>query len=188
MTIFEYVSVAVSFVLGLGITRLMLSMVRVVRWRDRIVLHWIPFSWALVVLIYQFQFWWAVFELNAMVTQWTMTQFVNTVGMAVFLFAAGALLLPEDEPERGSRLLDDFDCNGQWALGALVIYFVSSLWGNWFFWHMTPLEYPASLVPLLIVSIGAYGLIRHRGARSVITLLNLPLAVFSFIEFSPAAY
>jgi hypothetical protein len=67
MTPFEFILVALSFVLGLGITRLLSSTVNIFRWRNELDIDWVPLVWAAVVFLFQIQYWWAIFELSEMV-------------------------------------------------------------------------------------------------------------------------
>ena len=94
---FEFISVALSFVLGLGLTRLLLAAVNVFRSRRRLKFDWIPLTWAAVIFLFQIQYWWAIFELSGLVENWTLLQFVTLLVMAMLLFVAGALVLPTAE-------------------------------------------------------------------------------------------
>ncbi len=67
MSAFEYFSVALSFVLGLGLTRLLLGALYVFRARERQRVHWIPILWAASIFLFQIQYWWAVFELRVLI-------------------------------------------------------------------------------------------------------------------------
>lgn len=58
MTLFEFLSIGVSLVLGLGVTLLLTSLLAAFRARRRVRLDWIPFVWAAYVLAIQGQYWW----------------------------------------------------------------------------------------------------------------------------------
>ena len=70
MTAFEFLSVALSFVLGLAVTLVLTSLLAAFLARRETKLDWLPFTWAAYVLVYQFQYWWAIFELSSF-PEWT---------------------------------------------------------------------------------------------------------------------
>lgn len=54
MSSFEFLSVALSFVLGLAVTLLLTSFLIAFRARRKTRLRWLPLTWAFYVLIMQF--------------------------------------------------------------------------------------------------------------------------------------
>ena len=94
MTPFEFVTVAVSFILGLGVTQLLSAAVATFRARHRLHLEWLPLLWALSIFLWMFQFWRAIDELASIFDSWTTSRFVTVLSMAMLLFTAGALVLP----------------------------------------------------------------------------------------------
>lgn len=188
MTPFEFISVALSFVLGLGITRLLSSAINVFRRRDQIRVHWVPLVWAGVIFLFQIQYWWAIFELSDIVTEWTLLRFVTLLGMAIFLFVAGALVLPWSKPAENGSLLLDFEHNGRWALIFLCIYFIISLWGNWYFWQVTLFDFLSAIVVALIVGLVLFLVIPSQRIRGILTVLYMVLTVYACLKFSPAVY
>ena len=127
MTPFEYISVAISIILALGITRLLTGMIDLVRYRKSVRWHWIPLVWALAILVIQFQFWWQVFALDEILTSlgrsWRNVDYIVMVLYTVALFTAGSLVLPTRH--RHGRVIDlwvHFQAEGKLALLALVAY------------------------------------------------------------------
>lgn len=68
MTPFEYFSLAISFIVGLGITRLLSSVVFVFRRRRRMSLSPGPLLWGASILFLHLQYWWSIFQLRELVT------------------------------------------------------------------------------------------------------------------------
>jgi hypothetical protein len=54
MTHFEFLSVALSFVLGLAVTVLLTSLLTAFRARRKTRMSWLPLTWAFYVLVIQF--------------------------------------------------------------------------------------------------------------------------------------
>ena len=188
MSAFEFFSVALSFVLGLGVTRLLLGFIHIFRIRDRLQVHWIPLVWATSVFIYQVQFWWAVFELNAALTQWTHAAFITLMAHTLLLFVAGALVLPASEQDDHDKLLDYFQEDGRWSLLALGAYSVLSFWTNWSLFGMTPLSSTGALVAAFLVLALAGFFATNRRLQSVVAIAYLALSIFAYAAMAPAQY
>ena len=188
MTVFEFITVALSFVLGLGITRILLATVYVFRSREKLQLHWIPIVWALAIFLIQIQFWWAIFELNELVETWTLWHFGTLMLLALLLFVAGALVLPTSAEHGGESLLDNFDRNGRWALLFLFGYSMMGLWANWYLFGVSPISYFGGLVVLLGLFPLTYLLVRNRRVQGAITIVYLVITTWVIIESSPLFY
>lgn len=124
MSVFEFVSVALSIILGLGVTRVLSSLIELVWNRSRVKLHWAPIAWAVAILVIQFQFWWNLFWLNENHTAWTNLDFLIWVATALTLVTAGNLALPIRYDEDRTDLFEQFVLNGRIGLGALALYIV----------------------------------------------------------------
>lgn len=129
MTAFEFLSVALSFVLGLAVTLVLTSLLAAFRARREARLDWLPFVWAAYVLVYQFQYWWAIFEL-ASLPQWTPASFGILLLLAAILFLAGGLTLPTGAGGYPSDLGEYFREDGRWGVAALAAYGVVGTGGN----------------------------------------------------------
>lgn len=101
MTRFAFLSVALSFVLGLAVTVLLTSLLTAFRARQKTRTSWLPLTWAAYLLVIQFDVWWEVYGLVSM-ESWSAGAFVLLLLIALLLFAAGGLILPTrlgDYPE-----------------------------------------------------------------------------------------
>lgn len=129
MTAFEFLSVALSFVLGLAVTLVMTSLLAAFRARGESKFHGLSFVWAGFVLVYQFQYWWAIYELAA-VPVWTVGTFGMLLLLAVILFLAGGLILPTGHSTYPRDLGEYFRRDGRWGVFALATYSVVGTGGN----------------------------------------------------------
>lgn len=187
MTPFEFLSVALSFVLGLAVTLLLTSLLAAFRNRRRTKLDWIPFVWAVYVLVFQFQYWWAIWELVAL-PQWSVATFALVLGLAALLFVAGGLVLPSGGGDYPKDLRSYFEEDGKWGVGAMAGYGVAAIVGNVVLFEgsvLTPLHYLAAAEAVCgVVVVFARG----RRARVAATVLFGVLTCFSVVRATTFVY
>ena len=126
MTAFEYLSVAVSFIMALAVSVLLLSSVRAYRARRQTALDWVPFVWALSILLILYQTWFSMLGFRTVVT-WTFASFSLLVLQAVTLFVAAAFVLPDAAAGYPGRLREYFEEDGRWSVAAVAIQLVVSV-------------------------------------------------------------
>jgi len=129
MTHFEFLSVALSFVLGLAVTVLLSSLLTAFRARRKTRMNWLSLTWAIYLLVIQFDVWWEVYSLVTM-EHWTAWGFVVLLAIVLELFAASGLALPtrlEDYPE---SLDEYFQEDGRWAVAVVGLFQATSLVAN----------------------------------------------------------
>ena len=188
MSAFEYFSVALSFVLGLGLTRLLLGALYVFRARERQRVHWIPILWAASIFLFQIQYWWAVFELRVLIEVWTHGVFITLVALALLLFVAGALVLPASDDHAKDDLMEYFHEDGRWALLAMTAYAALSLWANWYLFGVSPMTWVGLMVIAFgLVSFTAFAA-SNRRVLSAFTVAFLALSVWAYLVLAPGAY
>ena len=188
MTAFEFFTVAISLVLGLGFSRLLLGFVYVFRARRNEVVHWLPLAWAFGVFLTLAQFWWAVFELTSLITTWTLPVFFSLLAMAVNLFVMGALILPNlPDPDRGS-LLEYFYRDGRWALVALFIYSMMSQWANWHIWGVSPVSFTGAFALVFgVIPLLGFG-VKNMKVQWLLVAVFLALMIYGFYTMAPMEY
>ena len=189
MDTFRWVAVALSMILGLGVTRLLTSAVIVFRSRHQAKLHWIPPVWAASIFVLQIQFWWAVIELAELIQVWTLHAFLLLLAMPLVLFAAAATVLPMKELGPGENLLYEFRRDGRWGLSCLAAYAVLAMMVNYVLFEVwivsvTDLYLAAELtLPLLYLVTPM-----RRKWGGGITVAYLLLVLWTSWLFSPKAY
>ncbi len=122
MSIFEYVTVAISIVLGLGVAQLLSGALELVRYRKVARIHWVPMLWALAIFAIQLEFWWSLFRLSGRPEVWSHQNFLLAIGTALSLSAAGSLILPQRWPEGGLDLLEYFNQDGKMGVAAFALF------------------------------------------------------------------
>jgi hypothetical protein len=95
MTPFEYVSVLISIILGLGITLILTGLAEIIKRLGSIKLFWPYIIWIILVFVLHLQEWWITYELKS-VTSWSLQSFLFVVSYPVLLFVLANLLFPTE--------------------------------------------------------------------------------------------
>ncbi len=93
MTPFEYLSVLISIVLGLGVTELLSGVQRLAHGRSRVRFHWLPLAWTGLLFVTLVQWWWAAFGFRERMA-WDFFSFLLVLLVPVLLYLAAAMVLP----------------------------------------------------------------------------------------------
>ncbi|MDH4126775.1 MAG: hypothetical protein OEW64_15225 [Gammaproteobacteria bacterium] len=129
MTHFEFLTVAISFVLGLAVTVLLTSLLTAFRARRTTRMHWLPLTWACYILVIQFDVWWEVYGLVSM-QSWTAGAFVLLLLIALLLFLAGGLVLPVRSADYPSDFDEYFQQDGRWAVAVVAVFQAAAMLAN----------------------------------------------------------
>lgn len=95
MTLFEYLSVFLSVIMGLGVTHVLVGFSKTIHYRQTLELSWVHTLWAVNILIYIVIIWWGMFWWSKQI-QWSFFEFLLLLLYAITLFLAASLLYPWD--------------------------------------------------------------------------------------------
>lgn len=90
---FEYITVLISIILGLGITQILTGIADLIHQSKRVKIYWPHALWVIVVLILHVQDWWATFDLRSL-GPWSLPLFLFIMVYPVVLFVLARLLFP----------------------------------------------------------------------------------------------
>src|SRR5262245_46503277 len=118
MTDFDYLSVLISIVLGLGIANTLSGIANIIRHRGRYEMFW-PMPVALFTLfLIHVQTWWTMYGLRHE-TQWNLGGFLIVLAQPVLLFVMSVLLSPETPEGRRVDLKGEFFRDRVWFFSCL---------------------------------------------------------------------
>ena len=127
MSIFEFLTVAVSIVLALGLSRLISSIPYVFDPQKRDWLHALIF---VLLVVGHIVVWWRVWFLNV-VTSWNILQFAILIGSPLSLYLASTALV-SSTPDRISDWKSYFADRGQWVIAAITAVILFGLLRSYF--------------------------------------------------------
>ncbi len=178
MSVFDFATIAVSFILGLAVTYLLESIVNAFRARRTCRLHWLPFTWAGFVLLHLFQFWWALYEVNGMLSI-SVGVFSLLLFLSALLFLAGALVLPSGEIEYPKDLAEYFFTDGSWGVGAIGLFNLTAILANVLLFKASMLD-SVNLLNMLLVVIAVLVVV----TRTQVWQIRLTIAYFMVLIFT----
>ncbi len=95
MSPFEYVTVLISIILGLGITQILTGIADLFHKIEKVKLYWPHILWILFVLILHIQEWWITYELKNY-QPWRLPAFLFIMLYPVNLFVLARMLFPRN--------------------------------------------------------------------------------------------
>ncbi|MEN8376968.1 MAG: hypothetical protein ABFS34_16190 [Gemmatimonadota bacterium] len=119
MTVFEYLSVLLSVVMGLGLTHILVGFSKSVHHRDTLKVYWVHVAWGVNVIVYIVGIWWGMFWWSGL-PEWTFVEFLLVFAYTVSLFLLASILYPWDIPP-DFDFEDHFYRNRSWFFGLLTV-------------------------------------------------------------------
>lgn len=123
--IYPHVRVVMGMVIGLGITRLLSGVARIVQHPGQYRIYLVHLAWVLSILLSLLHFWWWEIGLYQ-VAHWTFGTYLFIIFYAVVLFLMCALLFPESLGAYAGYQ-DYFMTRRIWFFGALAVTFILDL-------------------------------------------------------------
>lgn len=93
MSPFEFVTVLISIILGLGITQIMSGVADLIHQWSTVRLYWPHLLWVALVFVLHVQEWWLIYQLKS-VTAWQLPMFLFQVLYPICLFILARILFP----------------------------------------------------------------------------------------------
>lgn len=174
MSLFEFVGIAISLILGLGIANLLTSGVELIRRRREVQFHWVPLAWGVIVLWIHLEFWWSLFATRQR-AQWTHGDFLLVASFVIALFASGSLVLPRGDDASTTDLGEYFVDHGKWGVALFGVVYVLAFPLNHRLFGLPYLAPVNILLVLMIAVIG--GIVGSRSLRVAQYLTALAIAL-----------
>jgi hypothetical protein len=98
MTPFEYVTVLISIVLGLGLTQIVTGIADLVQQWDRVKVYWVHLLWIIIVFFLMVQEWWSTYELRQFESL-RLPTFFFVLLYPIDLFILARIIFPVVQPD-----------------------------------------------------------------------------------------
>jgi len=121
---FDYLSVMVSIVLGLGVTQLLTTLGVIIRERDRLKPYWLTVLWIGILILAHIQTWWAMFGMRE-VADWSFLGFFMLLLQPILLYLLSSLLTPN--LDRDTDMEAAFERQTRAFFGTFILLLLVSL-------------------------------------------------------------
>ena len=178
MTLFEFLSVAVSIVLALSSGQLLLNLRDVF---DRARRYWVHAVWVVHTLILHVLLWWSLWAFREIET-WSLATFVLILVPAGLLFVCSSALVPNSTSDVTSWESYFFEVR-RWFFAARILFLVAAGVRTWYLLDKPILESPTSVsAPMLLLCLAGF-FIANRHFQGVLAVFTLILLVFGVAYF-----
>lgn len=116
MTQFEYLSVLVSIIIGLGLSHLLSSAARLIQLRHHARLYAPTLCWMALLFLAHIQIWWAAFERRGD-ADWNFFSFLLYLLIPITVFVLSYLIVPDLDVEGQVDLKASYYANRVWIFG-----------------------------------------------------------------------
>jgi hypothetical protein len=129
LTLFEYLGVLLSVVVGLAVTHVLTGVSKTIQHRDTVKVYPLHLGWAVNVLIYIIAIWWGMFWWSNE-DAWSFFQFLFIILYAIVLFLLASLLYPFKLPD-DYNFEEHFYRNRTWFFGIQVAAWMVDIPETW---------------------------------------------------------
>ncbi len=176
MTPFEYVSVLISIILGLGITQIVTGLADLIHQWDRVKIYWPHLLWIFLIFFLHIQEWWATYELKDF-DSWRLTTFLFVILYPIILFILAKLLFPfgfnENIIHLKSFYFENFRRIFGWSIVLVLLAFSTNVFILNYPWvdQVPQLAIVVMLMPIVISN--TKNEITHKVLAVIITLVSV---------------
>lgn len=142
MTPFEYVSVLISIVLGLGITQIVSGLADIIHQWNRVKLYWPHLMWIVFTFFLHIQEWWVLFDLRTL-EEWKLPTFLFIILYPINLFILARILFPTagtDSVDFKVFYFENFRKFFVWAVILIALSMIDNLLLNCYSWTDQPVH------------------------------------------------
>jgi hypothetical protein len=150
MTPFEYVSVLISIILGLGISQLVTGVADIVHQWDRVKLYWPHMLWIFFIFFLHIQDWWTLYDLRNL-TSWKLHTFLFTILYPINLFILARILFPFGSVDQGTDFKQFYFQNARRIFVWSIVSVALSIIDNVLLSNLSFSEQPLQLLLLVIL-------------------------------------
>lgn len=129
MTAFEYISVFVAIILGLGIAQIITGLAHFIHGSNKVKMYWPHLLWIIMIFFLHIQEWWVFYEYKNF-TSWKLVTFMFVILYPICLFIQARVLFPFDNFDKETDLKKFYFANYRVYFGSVGITAILSLIDN----------------------------------------------------------
>ena len=129
MSPFEYITVLVSIILGLGVAQIVTGLAHFLHSGNKVKLYWPHFLWIIMIFFLHIQEWWVFYEYKTF-PQWKLLTFIFVILYPIGLFIQARILFPFDNFEEETDLKAFYYENYRVYFGSVAIMAILSIIDN----------------------------------------------------------
>jgi hypothetical protein len=173
MDMYLHVRVLFSIILGLGVSRLLTGVARIVQHPKKYKVYWVHLLWALFLFLYLIHFWWWEYRLQT-VQQWTFPLYLFISLYAVLLFLLCVLFFPE-EMEDYDSFKAYFYSRRKWIFSLMIVLFIADIADTW----IKGSAYLHTLGPIYYIRVALYILLSAAAIKISNERFHAAFAIFA---------
>lgn len=179
---FEYVTVLISIILGLGITQILTGIADLVQRSGRVIVYWPHLLWILFVMLLQIQEWWILYELKDY-HPWRLPTFLFTILYPINLFILSRLLFPRSLKGKEICLKEFYFANYPKIFATFALSAILSILFNLIVLDLAvTTQFLQLLLALFCTAIAAFKITNERIHQGFAIAVFLALMTSIFIE------
>ena len=144
MTPFEYVTVLISIILGLGITQIVSGLADIIHTWSHVKLYWPHLMWTVFVFFLHIQEWWVLYEMRSIMI-WMLPTFLFTILYPINLFILARILFQSEHSHASTDYkafyYENFRKFFLWAVILIVLSIADNLLFNGYTWLDQPVQF-----------------------------------------------
>jgi hypothetical protein len=179
---FEYVSILISIILGLGITQILSSYSDLLYRYKEVKFYWPQTLWILFILFLHIQDWFITYQLKEKVV-WHLPELIFVLLYPVSLFMATKILLPTNEKEESTNMKLYFFSQFPILFYIVATSILCSVFFNIFLLNNRLFQQTHLLIFLLTMIYVAFKKIDNETIHKSIAITISAVALFSVILF-----
>ncbi len=177
---FEYVSILISIILGLGITQILSSFSDLLYRYKKVKFYWTHTIWIIFVLFLHIQDWFITYQLKGKMV-WELPELLFILLYPITLYIAAKMLFPTDDDEAKFDMKMYYFSHFSIIFALIDFTILLSILFNMFFLKMTISEQIPLIVFFTIILFLSYKRIESELIHQILSLIILASVVFSII-------
>ena len=183
MQVFDYLSVIVSVITGLGITMVLSGLADLLHARKQVRFYWVSLFWIVFLFISQVQIWWGLWDLRE-TREWNFGSFLLLLLYPISTYLPARIVIPHTSSEGLIDLRRHYYENHRtfFSLMAMIFLVLSTL--NPLFFGIPWFSEPEALTVTLSGLLGAAAITSHRPYHTALPVLVSTVALSFILLFA----